>query len=142
MGFVEAYKSFWRNYANFSGRASRSEYWYTVLWNGMISAIFYILALIFGLSTFLAFAASMGETEVSGVAAMGPLLTIGIIFWLYGIAILIPSLSLLIRRIRDTGKSPWLIFLTFIPFVGSIIILVLTLLPSEYADFDADPYGY
>lgn len=45
MGFLEAYKSFWRNYVNFSGRAPRSAYWYVVLWNVIIFVILYALAL-------------------------------------------------------------------------------------------------
>lgn len=46
MGFLEAYKSFWRNYVNFSGRAPRSAYWYVVLWNVIIFVILYALAFI------------------------------------------------------------------------------------------------
>ncbi|WP_167628859.1 DUF805 domain-containing protein [Listeria valentina] len=141
MGFLEAYKSFWRNYANFSGRASRSEYWFATLWNGIITMAYYIITLVFGLSTALAFA-STGGSEASNLVALGPILFIGLIFWLYAIAIIVPSVSLLVRRIRDTGRSPWMIFLGFIPLVGPIILFVFTLLPSEYADFDADPYGY
>ncbi|EFR94847.1 conserved hypothetical protein, partial [Listeria innocua FSL J1-023] len=48
MGFLEAYKSFWKNYVNFSGRAPRSAYWYVVLWNVIIFAVLYFLALVFG----------------------------------------------------------------------------------------------
>ncbi|MHC5252714.1 DUF805 domain-containing protein [Listeria kieliensis] len=141
MGFLEAYKSFWRNYANFSGRASRSEYWFNILWTGIIAIAYYIIALVFGLSAVLAFA-STGGSGLSNVIALGPILFIGLVFWLYALAIIVPSVSLIVRRIRDTGRSPWMIFLGFIPVVGPIILFVFTLLPSAYADFDIDPYGY
>ncbi len=61
MGFLEAYKSFWRNYVNFSGRAPRSAYWYVVLWNMIIFVILYALAFIFGISAIME--AAMGAPE-------------------------------------------------------------------------------
>lgn len=64
MGFLEAYKSFWRNYVNFSGRAPRSAYWYVVLWNVIIFVILYALAFIFGISAIME--AAMGGTGMAG----------------------------------------------------------------------------
>nr|WP_260449036.1 DUF805 domain-containing protein [Listeria booriae] len=51
MGFSEAYKSFWRNYVNFKDRAPRSAYWYVVLWNAIIVALFHIFILILVFTT-------------------------------------------------------------------------------------------
>ncbi|MCB2554726.1 DUF805 domain-containing protein, partial [Listeria monocytogenes] len=78
MGFLDAYKSFWRNYVNFSGRATRSAYWYVVLWNVIIFVILYALAFIFGISANME--AAMGGT---GMAGGGGAIVLVIILWLY-----------------------------------------------------------
>lgn len=133
MGFLEAYKSFWKNYVNFSGRASRSAYWYVVLWNAIIIGILYILAIIIGISALME--GSMGGT---GMVGGGGALFILIILWLYLLAVLIPTISITVRRLHDSGKSGFFAFLDLIPFVGGIIILVFMCLesdgPNQYGD--------
>ena len=106
----QAFKSFWINYANFSGYAYRSEFWFNILWN-------FIIAFVLGLLCFI----------IIGI----PL----IIIW--GIAIIIPSLSLFARRARDAGVSNgWiiaLIILNFIPlidFFSGIACFIIELMPS------------
>ncbi|EMG27322.1 hypothetical protein X560_2532 [Listeria fleischmannii 1991] len=143
MGFLEAYKSFWRNYVNFSGRSSRSEYWYVFLWNIIIVAVFYILMLIVGLSSVTAAMSTSSPEEVFAAMFAGPMLFIMLLFWLYGLANIIPALSLSIRRLHDSGKSGWFILLGLIPFVGSIIVIVFMCLPSvEDGGKKGDEYGF
>nr|WP_294936609.1 DUF805 domain-containing protein [uncultured Flavobacterium sp.] len=100
-------KTVFENYANFTGRARRSEYWYFVLSN----IIIFILLL---------FPAVLME-EVSPTAAVA--------FWvlmvIYGVLILIPGFALIVRRLHDIGKSGWYWFVRFIPIVGPIWLLVL-----------------
>lgn len=55
-----------------------------------------------------------------------------VVLLLYSLAFFVPSLALACRRIRDIGKSPWMILLGLIPIVGSIIIFVFYLMPSVY----------
>ena len=100
-----------KKYATFSGRARRTEYWMFVLFNIIIGVVLEILALI-------------------------P--KIGILFWvilgLYGLALIIPGLAVIFRRLHDTGKSGWYILFNLIPFVGSIIFLVFLCMDSNPGD--------
>ncbi|MBC1356595.1 DUF805 domain-containing protein [Listeria booriae] len=128
MEFSEAYKSFWRNYVNFKDRAPRSAYWYVVLWNAIIVALFHIFILILFFTT----ASFTGkDLELFFYFTVVPILFVLLLMGLYGLACFIPTLSLMVRRLRDSNKSPWFILLGLIPFVGSIIILVFMCLPSE-----------
>ena len=73
-----------QNYATFKGRASRSEYWYFVLFNVIFSIV-------------LGF--------VSGIVDLPILYTI------YSLALLIPSIAVAVRRMHDVGKSGWFILI-------------------------------
>ncbi|EUJ47901.1 DUF805 domain-containing protein [Paenilisteria rocourtiae] len=139
MGFFEAYISFWKNYVNFTGRSSRSAYWYVILWNGIIVSIFYILILVF---IIIATTTSTINEPIRDFASIltsvSNLLIVGFLL-LYMLATFTPLLALMIRRLHDSNKSGWLVLLGFIPFVGSIIMIIFMCLPSEPAisnDFD------
>lgn len=86
------------NYANFNGRASRQEYWMFILFN----MIFAVVAMV-----------------VDGF------LGLGFLYLLYFLAVIIPSLAVFVRRMHDIGKSGWWIFISFIPLIGAIWLLVL-----------------
>jgi uncharacterized membrane protein YhaH (DUF805 family) len=73
-----------QNYATFKGRASRSEYWYFVLFNVIFSIV-------------LGF--------VSGIVDLPILYTI------YSLALLIPSIAVAVRRMHDVGKSGWFVLI-------------------------------
>ena len=94
-----------KKYAVFSGRARRKEYWMFVLFN----IIFSIAAIILD--------------NLLGTASNE--LGYGIIYGLYSLAILIPTLAVAVRRLHDIGKSGWWIFISLVPIVGSIWLLVL-----------------
>jgi uncharacterized membrane protein YhaH (DUF805 family) len=102
------------NYANFSGRARRSEYWYYVLFNLIICMV------LFGLSFAL------------GMVGM-------ILYIVYALGTLIPSLAVVVRRLHDVNKSGWFYFVGLIPIIGPIWLLVLlategTSGPNQYGD--------
>lgn len=97
IGFGEAVKLFFKNYVNFSGRATRSEYWWAYLFNNIVYMALGIL-----------FAISGGSS----------------------LAVLLPSLSLMVRRLHDIGKSGTYILMGLIPVVGYIFILVYMLTGS------------
>lgn len=99
----ESYKLAWQNFANFKGRARCSDYWQFVLANIIVT---------FGISII-----SAPLMAVLGVLGEIPLV-------LYMLAIMIPSLSLLVRRLQDTGKEWYYILVALIPIVGSIILLI------------------
>jgi len=113
-----------QNYATFSGRARRSEYWYFVLFN----FIFSVLAVMIGIAV----GASIGA---AGFVA------IYLIYLIYQIAILIPSLAVIVRRLHDVGKSGWYFFISFIPLVGIVWLIVLLVTEGEPYDnqYGANP---
>lgn len=139
MGFLEAYKSFWKNYVNFSGRSSRSAYWYVVLWNAIIISIFYVLILVFTVFTAATSSVSDATGDFAFIMTSGSTLLILLLLFLYELATFIPLLALTIRRLHDSNKSGWFVLLSLIPFVGSIIMIIFMCMPSEPSfsdDFD------
>jgi uncharacterized membrane protein YhaH (DUF805 family) len=98
-----------KKYGDFSGRARRKEYWMFVLFN----LIFSITALI--LDNFLVNAFQ---------------LEYGIIYILYTLAVLIPGLAVLVRRLHDVGKSGWMVLILLIPIIGVIWLLILVIQDS------------
>ncbi len=103
--FMEWYLKVLKNYANFTGRARRKEYWMFVLFN----IIFAVIAIILD--------------NILGVNVEG--LPYGLFYFLYGLFIIIPSLSVAVRRLHDTGNSGWMILVGLIPIIGGIWLLVL-----------------
>ena len=134
-GIGDAVKRFFKKYATFSGRASRSEYWWWMLVNFIV-----ITALVIWM-----FAAAVGSVDpvtgdLEGTGFLFPYALIG----LWSLATLVPSLALTVRRLHDGGFNGWLILLGLIPGVGGIAILVFSLMPSkpEGARFDAGAQQY
>jgi len=100
-------------YADFEGRARRSEYWYF--------ALFYIL-IYFGIG--IASGAISSISEELGVIILA-------ITGIFILLMIIPNLALTVRRLHDTGKSGWFILIGIIPIVGSIILLVFLVSDSQ-----------
>ncbi len=119
MGFMDAVKNaIMNNYANFSGRASRSELWWFSLFNFLISIPVAMIDLIIGIEV------------VPGYGPFGSIL----IF-----ALLLPNMGLVVRRLHDTGRSGWWYFIALVPCVGFIILLVFLIIdgephPNQYGD--------
>lgn len=108
-------KVIFENYANFSGRARRSEYWYYVLMNVIIFVFLGILCI-----CLLPFLKSMSDFAV-GILTVAAVC----IFGLYVLGIIIPSLAVVVRRLHDIDKSGWYYFVRFIPMIGPIWLLVM-----------------
>lgn len=107
------------NYATFSGRARRSEFWFFVLFN----MIFALVAM--GIDNVL------GSTFWYQEMGYGASLSYGYIYLVYVLAVLIPGLAVAVRRLHDVGKSGWMYFIVLIPIIGSIWLLVLFFTDSE-----------
>ena len=124
--FGDAIRRFFTKYSDFTGRASRSEYWWFVLFATIVAAVYAILQVTIG---------SIGGDGRS-LGPIGWILLVVYIVW--ALAILVPSLALIWRRLHDANLAGPFFFLGFIPFVGGIILLVFYLLPSkpEGARFD------
>lgn len=135
MGFKEAIDSVLkRNYANFQGRAARSEYWFFALFVFIVAGI--LSALMFATVDF-------NTGQISGLGYV--VIAVLAIFYL---AILIPSIAVAVRRLHDRNMSGWwylgFIVLSAIPFVGivaSIAMLVIFCLKGTDGDnrFGPDP---
>lgn len=105
MGMKEALTSVFNNYANFEGRARRSEYWFFSLFNLLVSFAFAALLM-------LPREHSALYRLVQGLSS------------LYSLAVFIPGLAVSWRRMHDIGKSGGNIFWAFLPIVGPILVLV------------------
>lgn len=130
MGFVDAVKSFYKRYVDFSGRSSRSEYWWVQLFY-IIASIILILPLIIAIV-----GSPNGELRDSDKIWIAPI----VIFVLAGI---IPMIALTVRRFHDQDKSGWFYLLNFIPYVGGIIVIVFMCLKGTAGPnrFGHDPLG-
>ncbi len=118
---IEAYKKFWKGYVDFEGRSTRSDYWFVYLVNVLITFAYFLLQAVFG--------GLVAVTESSFLAVIS--LIILLIFFAYGIAAFLPSIALTVRRLRDAGYNWPYIFVTFIPLVGWIILIVLLCKPTK-----------
>lgn len=123
--FSAAFTRFWKKYATFAGRASRSEYWKWVIVQLLITTVLGLLTL------FLALSGSTIDTT-TGTSTPGPLFGLGFgLLGIWYIATVIPSISLGVRRLHDINQSGWMYLLNLIPSIGSLIILVLAVLPAD-----------
>lgn len=96
-----------KHYADFNGRATRKQYWMFFLFNFLIMFLSLIIIEIL-------------NREI-----------LYLLFVLYNLFILLPSLALQVRRLHDIGQSGWMFLLSFIPFAGGIILFVFACLDSE-----------
>jgi uncharacterized membrane protein YhaH (DUF805 family) len=94
-----------KKYADFQGRASRSEYWYFVLFNFLIAIGLAVIAY------FIHF--------------------LGFLYFLYALGVFIPSLAVGVRRLHDIGKSGFWFFIALVPLLGALYLLILFCLPSQ-----------
>ncbi|WP_071394353.1 DUF805 domain-containing protein [Bacillus tuaregi] len=94
-----------KNYVGFHGRATRQEYWMFILINFIIACLLSVLELVIGIP--------------------------GVLTGIYGLAVFLPSLAVLVRRLHDIGKSGWWFLISFIPFIGTIVLIVFACQESQ-----------
>lgn len=119
---IEAYKKFWKNYVNFSGVSSISDFWYVTLMNFLIVIGVFVVSFLFLFITGI-------KEEITMVQSVF-LFIIILALAIYFLASIIPGIAIRIRRLRDGGFHWGLIFLSLIPSIGGIIMLVLLLMPT------------
>ena len=126
-----------RKYAEFSGRARRSEYWFFALFNILISIGLGIIDVAIigpvGNLTMPMGSGMGGMGGMGGTSGMGtpPMMGISLLTSLYNLAVLVPSIAVAVRRMHDTGRSGWWVLIVFVPIIGGIIFLIFALQDSE-----------
>jgi len=110
---MEYYKTVLKKYAVFDGRARRMEYWMFVLFSAIVSIVLSIVDAMLSLN------APGGFGLLSG---------------LYSVAVLIPSIAVAVRRLHDTNRSGWWIFIGIIPVLGWVALIVFMFLDSTPGD--------
>ncbi|WP_233116242.1 DUF805 domain-containing protein [Aggregatibacter actinomycetemcomitans] len=93
-----------KNYATFSGRARRKEYWMFVLFNFIATFVCMLIDAVIQMPIFQ---------------------------FVYGFGVIIPYIAVTVRRLHDTDRSGWWILISFIPLVGSIVLLVFMCFDSQ-----------
>ena len=107
MGFGQAVSTCFQKYVTFSGRARRSEFWWWQLFVILLGAIANIGDSVFGLH----------YTNSSSAAQVGWLGTV------VALALVLPSIAVLFRRLHDTGRSGWWLLIGLIPILGTIVLI-------------------
>ena len=116
MNFVEAIKFSYKNFLRFSGRASRSEYWYWTLFNVLGFIIAYIAYIGYWYTSYISWELDFFIYEHRNKFAA--------LFLIFVLSTIIPGLARGVRRLHDTNKSGALLFLGLIPLVGQVLLLV------------------
>lgn len=99
-----------QKYADFSGRARRSEYWYFFLFNLILGILASIIDTI------------LGTRGSSGIGLIGGLISL---------ALLLPGLAVGARRLHDTSRSGWWLLIGLIPIIGAIVLIVFFVMDSH-----------
>ncbi|MFT4792410.1 MAG: uncharacterized membrane protein YhaH (DUF805 family) [Paracoccaceae bacterium] len=110
VGFGEAIKSCFNKYATFSGRAPRSEYWYFTLFLILAQiALQFVGAAIF---------------DVNGAVYI-------LLSLIFSLGTLLPTFSVAVRRLHDIGRTGWWVWISLVPLIGMIVMLIFTCIRSQ-----------
>ena len=104
MSFFDAIRAALSKYATFSGRSRRSEYWWFALFNLVVSLVA---------------GAVDGALDINAAALV------------LSLALLLPNLALLVRRLHDTSRSGWWVLIGLVPLVGFIVLIVFAVQDSQ-----------
>ena len=107
VGIAEAVSTCFSKYATFQGRAKRSEFW----WFELFIVIVYVVLMVLG--------SVIGDPSI-------PMILLGI----FGLAVILPAISVTVRRLHDQDKSGWWYWIALVPAIGGIWLLVLMCLPG------------
>ena len=118
MGFQQAIAVCFSKYAEFGGRARRSEYWWFFVFNLLMQ----------------------GATAILDVAIFGGA-SGGVLNGLYSLGVLLPGLGVGVRRLHDTNHSGWWLLISLVPLVGFILLIIWLTRPGDAGPnrFGADP---
>ena len=101
MNFQESIQTCFRKYADFTGRASRPEFWWFVLFLFVAGIV----------------AATIHQA----------------LYWVFWLATLLPAIAVTARRLHDTNRSGWWQLISFVPLIGTIVLIVFLVQPAQTA---------
>ena len=102
-----------RKYAVFSGRSQRSEYWSFVLLNLVFTVILY---------------------SIDNIIGWNYLMYAGVLSSIYSLVIVIPGISVAIRRLHDNNRTGWWLFIVLVPLIGAVILIIFYAQDSQSGD--------
>lgn len=115
---INGFKLFWSRTYDYKGTSSRREFWWGIFGNAIIMLLLITLLLV---SLFYS-SQKLNPFSISMI----------ILFSLFCLIELLPSITLIIRRMHDIGKSGFYIFVLFIPIIGFVWYIYLVTRPSDY----------
>ena len=96
-------------YADFAGKATRSQYWYFVLFYVLLSIVFAVID-------------TLVVNPMLGMniqeASKG-----GLLQFIFALALIIPSIAIGVRRLHDIGKSGWWMLISLVPVIGFLVLI-------------------
>ena len=118
---MDWYTKVLKDYANFSGRARRTEFWMFTLVNLIVMIVLYGLAM------------ALKDGAVGTIFL--------VLYYAYALAVLVPSIAVAVRRLHDTNRSGWWWLLGFVPIVGAIVLIVFYATAGTVGEnqYGADP---
>ncbi len=122
MKLWNGFKKFWTRGLDFSGKTSRSEFWWGVLANALIMLVLLVLLIV----SLICFEEVINPFSITMIA----------LFALFCLVELLPSISLIFRRMHDIGKSGANIWVLFIPLFGFFWYLYLVTRPTGFYEKD------
>ncbi len=102
-----------KKYAVFTGRARRKEYWLFILFNLIVELVL---------------------SSIQWIIEAAVDIDINLLTSIYGLAVLIPSLAVSVRRLHDTNRSGFWLFIALVPLVGFIVLLVFTIQDGQHGE--------
>lgn len=102
-----------KKYADFTGRASRTEFWMFFLVNAVIELVLSFIDMRTGM--------------------VNATMSVGLLSGLYGLAVLLPGIAVTARRLHDTSRSGWWMLISLVPILGGLVLLVFLVLDSTPA---------
>lgn len=97
MNFQEAVSTVLSKYADFTGRAGRSEFWWFALFNLLASLVI-----------------GMIDQAIFGQEILG---------FIFALGVLLPGIAVAARRLHDIDRSGWWLLIVLIPLIGWIVLL-------------------
>ncbi len=133
-GFSESFRRAFKKYTTFQGRATLREFWWFVLAYVLVFGALYAAAFIALLSggtttTYDSLGDPVATPNTSGPGAVIALVLF-VAALLFALATVLPYLSVTVRRLHDSGKSGWWYWISLVPFIGGIWLLILLASPG------------